>query len=1102
MKGELFKKYVLRIDDAEHHNPNKRLKAWYRLFTLILEELSDEHNISFTTLFSRIAYVGAKLKIDGKLLFLLHSLRRGVEQEQINPDNIHKYLELARFVCVEMINKTWQLGLEQSEHIARIYQTFHHQDKKSVGFVPVRMGLLVSWEMEKRTFSFIDDEDGVTEWTVAFDVSHKNEIFTGNLTSLYSQRKPPIHINLIDVEEHEGNMLVPKAFIIEPDYLIDVTAVANAFKYYGTEPLEQIVNKFRPPELSVHLLIGNIANFLLDELVNDPAQEYRDLVPKIFSTSPLLFTCLNDKTVNETMAIIKMHFDHLKIVVNREFKKEGISTSQVYLEPSYYSRIYGIQGRLDLLHEHKDHMQYDIVELKSGSPFRPNNYGLSVQHYTQTLLYDLIIKSVYRGKRKTSNYILYSKETEWNLRNAPVMKVQQYEAMKVRNELVLLEYMLGRVVSEGNRNILAQLSMPHMPKIKGFTKKNVEEFAGIYSRLEPTENSYFNHFTQFIAREHHLAKVGEHGLSKSNGLAALWLEDKEEKQDRFSILYGMEIIKNQTDADQPLLVLKKSEFSPALQKFRQGDIVVLYPDDGPQAVLNNQIFKCNIVEIHDDVVHLKLRSRQYNHKIFRDFRYWAIEGDVMDSSFLSMYKSLYTWAAADIETRQMLLGRTIPQKLEPGYVYHSEELTGEQNKLLNEMILARDYYLLWGPPGTGKTSIVIKHLIRYLFLYTTDRILVCAYTNRAVDELCEAILDAVDGETENFVRVGSSHSTAQEFVPYLLDHQLTNFSNRRDVLAFLNKKRIIVSTLSSIINRVELFLLYDFGTLIIDEASQILEPMLIGLLTKFKKWIMVGDHKQLPAVVVQNNSDTMVKDEELQRLGISNTAMSLFERLYHHCVTMGWQHAYGILSAQGRMHQDLMEFPNQQFYENKLTTLPGIDRLTASKIGDSASLPDKRLVYIPTTIDEDFSWKTNRHEAQACKYIIDCLVKDNPELLQSSASIGIITPYRAQIAMIARIIQGDYPLVTIDTVERYQGGARDIIIISLCTNRQDQLENLVAPSVEGIDRKLNVALTRARERIFILGNEDILISDTTYAALLSSCFKWKTEIGTKVSQYD
>jgi DNA replication ATP-dependent helicase Dna2 len=107
----------------------------------------------------------------------------------------------------------------------------------------------------------------------------------------------------------------------------------------------------------------------------------------------------------------------------------------------------------------------------------------------------------------------------------------------------------------------------------------------------------------------------------------------------------------------------------------------------------------------------------------------------------------------------------------------------------------------------------------------------------------------------------------------------------------------------------------------------------------------------------------------------------------------------------------------------------------------------------------------------------------------SHRSIGIITPYRAQIAKIKdKLLSENINIenLSIDTVERYQGGARDIIILSLCTNNESQLSAMASLSKEGVDRKLNVALTRAKEQIILIGNKEILQKNTLYRSLLQT----------------
>jgi len=257
-------------------------------------------------------------------------------------------------------------------------------------------------------------------------------------------------------------------------------------------------------------------------------------------------------------------------------------------------------------------------------------------------------------------------------------------------------------------------------------------------------------------------------------------------------------------------------------------------------------------------------------------------------------------------------------------------------------------------------------------------------------------------------------------------------------------------------------------------------------------------------VVTQSEDKSKTSSNHLNDLGITDMRMSLFERLYHRCKKLGWDNALGLLSYQGRMHEEIMAFPNDNFYENNLHVLPGFQRLTSKRelISNSNEIniiAQNRFIFIPTQTDLAFNWKTNKYEALNVLKLtnwIENMYKEN-SIEINNMSIGIITPYRAQIAIIRKSFEEKNPhlldKITIDTVERYQGGARDIIILSLCTNKLSQLKSLVSLSKEGIDRKLNVAMTRAREQLIVLGNKEILCTNDTYNALMKSAFEWKME---------
>jgi DNA replication ATP-dependent helicase Dna2 len=457
---------------------------------------------------------------------------------------------------------------------------------------------------------------------------------------------------------------------------------------------------------------------------------------------------------------------------------------------------------------------------------------------------------------------------------------------------------------------------------------------------------------------------------------------------------------------------------------------------------------------------------------------------------------------ADREYQELLLGRLAPP--------HSSEqininlptsrLTDEQKSILSEMISAEKYYLLWGPPGTGKTSAMLRYYMEHIFKETEEIMLVLAYTNRAVDEICEAISNIGSDIDNYFIRIGSRYSTSPGFRDNLLVSKLDQINNRKELKSLFTKTRIVVSTLASIHGKKEIFSLINFDTILVDEASQILEPQIIGLLSKAPKFILIGDHNQLPAIVIQKEKLSKIKEQQLNALGIIDRRNSLFERLYKRCTERNWNWAIGNLNHQGRMHIAIMDFVNTHFYNNSLKLIDSIKRLESDAEyyhtykEEQKALAQKRMLYYPSEIDNQSStFKSNVHEAimvaNICKSIL-ALMKDNM-FNQPGTRIGVITPYRAQISAIKAELEsiGITEDILVDTVERFQGSAKDIIILSLCLNLESQLIQLVNYSEDGIDRKLNVALTRAKEQLIIIGNESIMKTNAVYSSLINSSYR-------------
>mgnify|MGYP002512713825 CR=1 FL=1 len=227
---------------------------------------------------------------------------------------------------------------------------------------------------------------------------------------------------------------------------------------------------------------------------------------------------------------------------------------------------------------------------------------------------------------------------------------------------------------------------------------------------------------------------------------------------------------------------------------------------------------------------------------------------------------------------------------------------------------------LVGPPGTGKTSRALRRMVEKFYAQPECQILLLAYTNRAVDEICSslsAIAPAID-----YIRIGSELSCDERYREHLVENVLEPLNNRKEVRQRLASCRVYVGTVASLSSKTELFKLKRFDVAIVDEATQILEPQLLWILTakssdgqnSVGKFILIGDHKQLPAVVLQSQEESEVHDEGLRNIGLLNLKDSLFERLYRFHLTEGDSPALDMLCRQGRMHPGVASFPNAGMY--------------------------------------------------------------------------------------------------------------------------------------------------------------------------------------------
>lgn len=926
--------------------------------------------------------------------------------------------------------------------------------------------------------------------------------------------EPGSKLNLVDVIIVDGGLL-PRFLILEPDYLVDASALAECAQEYGTCWQRYFWNRIRPKTITDSILLGNAVNLIFDELIT--AKDFRSvtfdsLMPKIFARYPIEF--VSAKSVDRRFfQNLHSQFETLKRILSTDFSALGIDRRKAMVEPSFICEALGLQGRLDFLQVENGLCG---IELKAGRPPYPENdlSKVSFPHRAQCALYQSMIQSVLGVKLENQHfYLLYSRNLnpEGCLRPVKTSTRELQKLLNLRNKIVSVERDISRYGYVQAEWLISRLTADNLiPRPSLFTERYIRpEIDCGRRRLERRDDNdlalrYFYRFYAFVSREHYLSKIGYPSGSGISGVASLWRMTRDEKEREGYMFSGLRLVRNRAAEDIPEVefILPGNTPSP---DFRLGDIVLFYVcDTDADRVSTRQVFKATIASMMADRVVLRLRDNQSYAEALPIASCYAVEHDYVDSSFLLQYKGLYAMLDASPHRRGLLVGevgespvRNMSRRL--SYEYDSPDLS----RILLKALQAEDYFLLVGPPGTGKTSVALRNMVREFLAIPEYQILLVAFTNRAVDEICDK-LETI-GEVDDYIRVGQTLSCDVAYRSHLLSERMKQCRNREEASRSIHSCRVFVATLSSLSGKMELFNLKRFDVAIVDEASQILEPQLVGLLSAktptgrdaIGKFILIGDHKQLPAVVVQSAEESVITDERLRSAGFVDCRISLFERLYRR-LPEGSPFA-DMLDCQWRMHPDIASFANTYFYKGALrdgNAPHQISLLPFTNMGDDKwerVIATKRTAFFPTkTLCA--GKKYNNEEACKTAAIVNALYRlyERNGLEFDERSVGIITPYRHQIARIRQELDkfgvSAFDTIRVDTVERFQGSQNDCIIYSFCVNDESQLEWLPSYTEESgqlIDRKLNVALTRARRQLFVLGNSQLLSRNPIYRILIT-----------------
>lgn len=479
-----------------------------------------------------------------------------------------------------------------------------------------------------------------------------------------------------------------------------------------------------------------------------------------------------------------------------------------------------------------------------------------------------------------------------------------------------------------------------------------------------------------------------------------------------------------------------------------------------------------------------------------------------ETSYRLMFESLNKVMNAEkgrlAELRELIYG-SAPLGRRNMTPIHSPGLNPTQEEAVNEVLRARDVMVVHGPPGTGKTTTLVEAI--YETLRRECQVMVCAQSNMAVDWISEKLVDS----GLSVLRIGNPTRVNDKMLSFTYEHLFSDhpdypqlWSLRKAVRELQSRKgksdgtrkkiealkeraaeleqsikdqlisqsRVIACTLTGSANKVLSGM--RFSTLFIDEAAQALEAACWIAIRKADRVILAGDHQQLPPTI---------KSFEAARQGLDKTLM---ERIvaYH-------PESVSLLQIQYRMNEKIMRFSSEYFYDGKVQSAPNVK----ARVILDADI-DRPVVWVNTEgldcneefVQESFG-RINKPEADlSLQQLKDYLEKiGRKRVLEEHVDVGIISPYKAQVQYIRQRVKSDpffkpyRHLITINTVDGFQGQERDVIIISLVRANENGEIGFLRDL-----RRMNVAMTRARMKLIIMGDASTLTRHPFYKRLYES----------------
>ncbi|WP_435175227.1 AAA domain-containing protein [Halorussus sp. AFM4] len=875
---------------------------------------------------------------------------------------------------------------------------------------------------EVRTVSTQYGERDLAEVTVREDDGHKTVTLWGKWTESADLLEPGMELLVTDVaeDEYQGETTYStdgdSYVVVEPSFLVDVTDVRSWVQC----PRMYYLNKLSGIPLEYPVIKGTIVHEVFGDLLRG-----RDLDESI------------DERVEEAgleLGLLGRERDEVAEEVRQNaaaiegWLAQGALTDEDNWrsEQTLISERFGIKGRADALRRGMP------VELKTGKNLKRDP---RFQDKIQAACYALLLQE--KGVPADTGTLLYTKNSalDRSEESGDLSPAKEFSVgdglldfvVRTRNEIAAMEYHTvespdpaAGVPTGYEADAKCEYCFEQDTCMVVSGRLDQESKAGqIGTPIPKEEREYFDRIYRLVEEERR-ATHAEY--------AKLWEQTAAERADDDRALIDLDPA-GRRQLDGGRWEMRAERTGGAVSKIREGDVVLASdgdPVNGHAELARVERLGDEVIVTADEPVELR-RLDVYPSELSADRMLTALHDFLLKG---------------DPRRKDVLFGREDPEFRDDHRTYIDNNEA--QNEAVNLAVNAEDLALVHGPPGTGKTY-TIARTIRAL-VERGERVLLSAFTNRAVDNALEALRDQ---GFEDVVRVGTESGVRED----MQDLRLEQAGDPGERVAELRDASVVAATTATCGSRV--MREQSFDVALVDEASQLTEPETLAAVNRADRFVLVGDHQQLPPVVRTENE----------------LSTSLFERLIEE-----YPEAGVMLDRQYRMSQRIQAFASREFYDGELRPAGGdvaAQRLADLPAVDPAALPDDLRGGGVSFVDPGgrTDGNTNPVEAERVAEVVDEFLAAGVD----PAEIGVIAPFRAQVAEIGRRVPEG---VAVDTVDRFQGSSKEVIVVSFVATG-----DLDSPIFED-HRRVNVALTRAKKSLVLVGDEAALRSEDLYGRMV------------------